>query len=197
MMKSVFWWRKPEYPDETTDLQQVTAIMFDIISVLSRKTERIQRRRLPLMPKQLSFVERISLYIRNTALHLYRMSCCWSLLSYRNQENGPSSGSTAGAPALVLASITVLHAPRLAKHSSIQAHCSQIDKSLMYDLLMSVGRPDPKDNQTNWWIIPFQWPAMSDLFPSQFLEWKLHMEWNVIIWAILSGQCSPNRGLAV
>ena len=24
MMKSVFWWRKPEYPEETTDLQQVT-----------------------------------------------------------------------------------------------------------------------------------------------------------------------------
>ena len=22
MMKSVFWWRKPEYPEETTDLQQ-------------------------------------------------------------------------------------------------------------------------------------------------------------------------------
>ena len=24
MMKSVFWWWKPEYPEETTDLQQVT-----------------------------------------------------------------------------------------------------------------------------------------------------------------------------
>ena len=24
MMTSVFWWRKPEYPEETTDLQQVT-----------------------------------------------------------------------------------------------------------------------------------------------------------------------------
>ena len=24
MMKSVFWWRTPEYPEETTDLQQVT-----------------------------------------------------------------------------------------------------------------------------------------------------------------------------
>ena len=23
MMKSVFWWRKPEYPEETTDLRQV------------------------------------------------------------------------------------------------------------------------------------------------------------------------------
>ena len=23
-MKSVFWWRKPEYPEETTDLRQVT-----------------------------------------------------------------------------------------------------------------------------------------------------------------------------
>ena len=22
MMKSVFWWRKPEYPEETTDLRQ-------------------------------------------------------------------------------------------------------------------------------------------------------------------------------
>ena len=24
MMKSVFWFRKPEYPEETTDLRQVT-----------------------------------------------------------------------------------------------------------------------------------------------------------------------------
>ena len=24
MMKSVFWWRKPEYPEDTTDLRQVT-----------------------------------------------------------------------------------------------------------------------------------------------------------------------------
>ena len=24
MMKSVIWWRKPEYPEETTDLWQVT-----------------------------------------------------------------------------------------------------------------------------------------------------------------------------
>ena len=24
MMKSVFWWRKSEYPEETTDLRQVT-----------------------------------------------------------------------------------------------------------------------------------------------------------------------------
>ena len=24
MMKSVFWWRKPEYSEETTDLRQVT-----------------------------------------------------------------------------------------------------------------------------------------------------------------------------
>ena len=24
MMQSVFWWRKPEYPEETTDLRQVT-----------------------------------------------------------------------------------------------------------------------------------------------------------------------------
>ena len=24
MMKSVFWWRKPEHPEETTDLRQVT-----------------------------------------------------------------------------------------------------------------------------------------------------------------------------
>ena len=24
MMKSVFWWRKPQYPEETTDLRQIT-----------------------------------------------------------------------------------------------------------------------------------------------------------------------------
>ena len=26
MMKSVIWWRKPEYPEETTDLWQVTDV---------------------------------------------------------------------------------------------------------------------------------------------------------------------------
>ena len=26
MMKSVIWWRKPEYPEETTDLRQVTDV---------------------------------------------------------------------------------------------------------------------------------------------------------------------------
>ena len=26
MMKPVFWWRKPEYPEETTDLRQVTDV---------------------------------------------------------------------------------------------------------------------------------------------------------------------------
>ena len=29
MIKSVFWWRKPEYPEETTDLWQVTDESFD------------------------------------------------------------------------------------------------------------------------------------------------------------------------
>ena len=28
MMKSVFWWRKPEYPEETTDKRQVTESLF-------------------------------------------------------------------------------------------------------------------------------------------------------------------------
>ena len=31
MMKSVFWWRKPEYPEETTDLRQVTDETFSHI----------------------------------------------------------------------------------------------------------------------------------------------------------------------
>ena len=26
MMKSVFWWRKPEHPEETTDLRQVATV---------------------------------------------------------------------------------------------------------------------------------------------------------------------------
>ena len=29
MMKSVFWWRKPEHPEDTTDLQQVTDETFN------------------------------------------------------------------------------------------------------------------------------------------------------------------------
>ena len=35
MMESVFWWRKPEYPEETTDLRQVTdeTIQLDIKKV--------------------------------------------------------------------------------------------------------------------------------------------------------------------
>ena len=31
MMKSVFWWRKPEYPEETTDLRQVTVENFHFL----------------------------------------------------------------------------------------------------------------------------------------------------------------------
>ena len=34
MMKSVFWWRKPEYPEETTDLRQVTDETFHTLSTL-------------------------------------------------------------------------------------------------------------------------------------------------------------------
>ena len=35
MMKSVFWWRKPEYPKETTDLRQVAfkgGSLWDVLS---------------------------------------------------------------------------------------------------------------------------------------------------------------------
>ena len=34
MMKSVFWWRKPEHPEETTDLRQVTDETFSHIRPL-------------------------------------------------------------------------------------------------------------------------------------------------------------------
>ena len=34
MMKSVFWWRKPEYPEETTDLRLMIMIMaYDFLEV--------------------------------------------------------------------------------------------------------------------------------------------------------------------
>ena len=33
MMKSVIWWRKPEYPEETTDLRQVTDETFRLVNV--------------------------------------------------------------------------------------------------------------------------------------------------------------------
>ena len=33
MMESVFWWRKPEYPEETTDLRQVTDETFHTYSL--------------------------------------------------------------------------------------------------------------------------------------------------------------------
>ena len=35
MMKSVFWWRKPEHPEETTDLRQVTDETFSHIRLFS------------------------------------------------------------------------------------------------------------------------------------------------------------------
>ena len=35
MMKSVFWWRKPEYPEETTDLRQVTDETFHTYGLCS------------------------------------------------------------------------------------------------------------------------------------------------------------------
>ena len=36
MMKSVFWWRKPEYPEETTDLRQVTDETFSEHGIIPR-----------------------------------------------------------------------------------------------------------------------------------------------------------------
>ena len=36
MMKSVIWWRKPEYPEETTDLRQVTDETFHRLGILGR-----------------------------------------------------------------------------------------------------------------------------------------------------------------
>ena len=36
MMKSVFWWRKPEYPEETTDLRQVTDETFHQLLAVGR-----------------------------------------------------------------------------------------------------------------------------------------------------------------
>ena len=36
MMKSVFWWRKPEYPEETTDIWQVTDETFHTYEAQSR-----------------------------------------------------------------------------------------------------------------------------------------------------------------
>ena len=38
MMKSVFWWRKPEYPEETTDLRQVTDGHHQMSSLFTCKT---------------------------------------------------------------------------------------------------------------------------------------------------------------
>ena len=32
MMKSVLWWRKPEYPEETTDLRQVSDETFHTVT---------------------------------------------------------------------------------------------------------------------------------------------------------------------
>ena len=49
MMKPVFWWRKPEYPEETTDLRQVTDETFHtyglcLLSLLSRELHRSRSR---------------------------------------------------------------------------------------------------------------------------------------------------------
>ena len=35
IMKSVIWWRNPEYPEETTDLRQVTDETFHVFSTMS------------------------------------------------------------------------------------------------------------------------------------------------------------------
>ena len=46
MMKSVFWWRKPEYPEETTDLRQVTDETFHTYSLCPVRDTRDVRMRL-------------------------------------------------------------------------------------------------------------------------------------------------------
>ena len=43
MMKSVIWWRKPEYPEETTDLRQVTEETFHTVTVTAGKQLRKHR----------------------------------------------------------------------------------------------------------------------------------------------------------
>ena len=45
MMKSVFWWRKPEYPEETSDLRQVTITKLCSDARTTLNTATIQRPR--------------------------------------------------------------------------------------------------------------------------------------------------------
>ena len=46
MMKSVFWWRKPEYPEETTDLRQVTDETFHGENMLVLQTVKCDGKKL-------------------------------------------------------------------------------------------------------------------------------------------------------
>ena len=51
MMKSVFWWRKPEYPEETTDLRQVPDETFNTYGLCPVRKRGL---RTPLIPNSAS-----------------------------------------------------------------------------------------------------------------------------------------------
>ena len=53
MMKSVFWWRKPEHPEETTDLRQVTDLGMHVIYVNIRNHGPVVSASLRLSPSRM------------------------------------------------------------------------------------------------------------------------------------------------
>ena len=73
MMKSVFWWRKPEYLEETTDLRQVTDETFHtygLCPVLGLNLGRSGVKR--------SEVSSLSYHGPPKKTKKYRQSICWS-----------------------------------------------------------------------------------------------------------------------
>ena len=55
MMKSVFWWRKPEHPEETTDLRQVTDETFSHLGCGNFARNYSEFWRVPSVPLLLRF----------------------------------------------------------------------------------------------------------------------------------------------
>ena len=84
MMKSVIWWRKPEYPEETTDLRQVTdAIVFRgnaIIYVFYMSLQGYSGVPLDMVPLILVYL----VYLKNERTALY--------IDYRNNRRAKNIG---------------------------------------------------------------------------------------------------------
>ena len=89
MMKSVFWWRKPEYPEETTDLRQVTDETFQTYGLCPVRGLNLGRsgvKQSELRRDESSIQNYIQMISRPVCLSVC-LSVCLFMIRYISQDN--------------------------------------------------------------------------------------------------------------